>query len=420
MKKTAIILVILMSVSFAADAHRHNHRFHRITLQTFYDELTPYGEWIFTPDYGYAWRPYMDYNEDFRPYATNGRWVYTHYGWTWASDYRWGWAAFHYGRWFYDDYLGWMWTPGYEWAPAWVTWGTYDNCYAWAPMGPRIEVNVNFSWHAPDFWWTVVPYRHFCSSDWYHNRYRQTVQINNITYITNIYNNSDNRGGNSRSGWFNGPRVNEVERVANTRVTPVKVVEARNPSNVTTRNSRTEVAVYRPEVERTGSERTRPGSYKTREEAGSVTRTGNATGRQPEPGTVNRTGSGAPERGTRQNATPASEPVRERTAPPVRQERRDDVNPVRERNTPPVREERRENVSRIRPAAEPVRVERQSGRKQEVGNQETRQKPPVREERSVKPAKTRETERTATPRVERRTETRSAPARNAPPTGRNN
>jgi len=28
-----------------------------------------------------------------------------------ASDYNWGWAPFHYGRWAYDPFYGWMWVP---------------------------------------------------------------------------------------------------------------------------------------------------------------------------------------------------------------------------------------------------------------------------------------------------------------------
>src|SRR5665213_1919979 len=67
------------------------------TDQVFYDELSPYGQWIDYPDYGYVWQPNVD--QDFRPYDTNGYWVYSDYGWTWVSNYSWGWAPFHYGNW---------------------------------------------------------------------------------------------------------------------------------------------------------------------------------------------------------------------------------------------------------------------------------------------------------------------------------
>ena len=91
-----------------------------ITYQTFYDDLSPYGQWIDYPEYGYVWMPNV--GSMFKPYATNGQWVYTDEGWTWSSGYNWGWATFHYGRWFFDPNYGWMWIPGYQWAPAWVSW----------------------------------------------------------------------------------------------------------------------------------------------------------------------------------------------------------------------------------------------------------------------------------------------------------
>ena len=70
-----------------------------ITYQQFYNDLSPYGNWVNYGNYGYAWVPSM---ANFRPYYTNGHWVYTNYGWTWVSNYSWGWAPFHYGRWMND------------------------------------------------------------------------------------------------------------------------------------------------------------------------------------------------------------------------------------------------------------------------------------------------------------------------------
>lgn len=45
-----------------------------VSLQSFYDELSPYGTWIQDPQYGYVWRPDVDQDE-FRPYYSNGRWA---------------------------------------------------------------------------------------------------------------------------------------------------------------------------------------------------------------------------------------------------------------------------------------------------------------------------------------------------------
>src|SRR5690606_41688585 len=92
----------------------------QVSFQLFYDELSPYGQWINDPQYGYIWLP--DVRGDFRPYATNGHWINTEYGNTWYSDYDWGWAPFHYGNWVFNNNYGWAWVPGYEWGPAWVSW----------------------------------------------------------------------------------------------------------------------------------------------------------------------------------------------------------------------------------------------------------------------------------------------------------
>jgi hypothetical protein len=91
-----------------------------ISFQIFYDNLSPYGNWVDNSDYGYVWVPRVSHG--FTPYGTNGYWVFTYAGWTWVSNYSWGWAPFHYGRWFYDSYYGWVWVPDNELGPGWVTW----------------------------------------------------------------------------------------------------------------------------------------------------------------------------------------------------------------------------------------------------------------------------------------------------------
>jgi hypothetical protein len=261
MKKILIVLFLIIASGSIAEAHRHGHRHFTITVQTFYDELSPFGDWIYSPDYGYVWRPYFDYPENFRPYSSRGNWVNTEYGWTWVSDYPWGWATFHYGRWYFDDYLGWMWIPGYEWAPAWVSWGSYGDYWGWAPLGPSINVSVNFNWFAPDPWWTFVPRRHFCSHDWYHHIYDRPIHVTNITYINNIYNDrNDVRRSNS---WFYGPRVSDVERHTKTHVRQMRVVDNDRPDNLRVDND--QVRVYRPGVDQ-NRENSRPGQYRDMEQ----------------------------------------------------------------------------------------------------------------------------------------------------------
>ena len=113
------------------------------TYQQFYDQLSPVGQWISYPEYGNVWVP-NQLPADFEPYMTGGHWVYTDYGMTWVSDYSWGWACFHYGRWFFDATYGWIWVPGYDWSPAWCMWGDYDGYYCWAPFGPGAVISPHY------------------------------------------------------------------------------------------------------------------------------------------------------------------------------------------------------------------------------------------------------------------------------------
>lgn len=101
----------------------------------FYVSLSPYGNWVQTADFGWAWYPYNRV-ASWRPY-TLGHWVWTDYGeWLWVSDEPFGWATYHYGRWYLDPDYGWVWLPGQTWAPAWVSWRDCDDYIGWSPLGP--------------------------------------------------------------------------------------------------------------------------------------------------------------------------------------------------------------------------------------------------------------------------------------------
>jgi len=104
-------------------------------VSVFHDALQPYGEWFKSPQYGWSWTPYQ-VSIDWRPY-TQGHWVYTDYGWTWTSYWPWGWACFHYGRWYLDESRGWCWCPDTVWAPAWCDWRLGDDWIAWAALPPQ-------------------------------------------------------------------------------------------------------------------------------------------------------------------------------------------------------------------------------------------------------------------------------------------
>jgi hypothetical protein len=210
-----------------------------ISLQSFYDELSPYGTWIQDPQYGYVWRPDVE-QSDFRPYYTNGRWAMTEYGNTWVSNYDWGWAPFHYGRWVYNRYSQWVWIPDTTWGPAWVSWRTGGGYYGWAPMGPGMNVNINFS--IPDLWWVFVPQRniYYDSFPRYYSRRNVTI-IHNTTIINNTY-------VNNRRSYYTGPRADDIRRATRQDVRVYNV-------NNTTRPSRSNISgdnlnIYSPRPSR--------------------------------------------------------------------------------------------------------------------------------------------------------------------------
>jgi hypothetical protein len=215
-----------------------------VTYQTFYDDLSPYGTWIDYPEYGHVWTPNVD--EDFRPYDTNGNWVYSDLGWAWASDYSWGWAPFHYGRWLYDDMYGWLWVPGYNWAPAWVTWGSAGDDYCWAPLMPGVNVNQEFgAWRPPSFYWNA------CHRNNIYNRNLASVterpeQVSSFaTQISVINNFTPTR---RRDGFYSkGPQVEEVQRYVQTKIQPATIRDVQNINEV--KHNQNELNVYRPQVQ---------------------------------------------------------------------------------------------------------------------------------------------------------------------------
>ncbi|HEY4063400.1 MAG TPA: DUF6600 domain-containing protein [Puia sp.] len=218
-----------------------------VSYQNFYDQLSPYGQWIEDPHYGYVWLP--DAGPDFKPYASNGHWVYTDEGWTWASDYPWGWAAFHYGRWFFQDGYGWMWLPGQEWSPAWVSWRNSPDYYGWAPLGPEVSINASFGdgYSPPPHYWSFVPHQYVTSPqirNYYVNETRNVTIINNTTVINN--NGRANNGGNNRNRFYaGGPDANEAGRYTGNTLRPIALQERHTPGEQVGNGSLT---IYRPRV----------------------------------------------------------------------------------------------------------------------------------------------------------------------------
>ena len=103
----------------------------------FESALAPFGGWDYDSSYGYVWSPSASIvGAGFSPYATGGHFALTEYGWTWVSDWNWGWAPFHYGRWI-TRAGRWSWVPGSMWGPAWVSWRSGGGYVGWSPLPPR-------------------------------------------------------------------------------------------------------------------------------------------------------------------------------------------------------------------------------------------------------------------------------------------
>jgi hypothetical protein len=141
-------------------------------VSIFYDTLAPFGQWVTVAPYGLCWAP-DGMEVGWRPY-THGHWDDTDDGWLFDSDYPWGWACFHYGRWFWHSSWGWCWVPGRVWAPAWCAWRSDDVWFGWCPLPPSpaflrgIEIQIgDFDWDDAGFWrgWSFCERRHFCDVD---------------------------------------------------------------------------------------------------------------------------------------------------------------------------------------------------------------------------------------------------------------
>ena len=105
-------------------------------LTEFKATLDPHGTWVDDDTYGTVWVPSATVvGNDFTPYVTAGRWAYDD-GYVWVSDYEWGWAPFHYGRWVYVGGRGWAWIPGRVYRGAWVVWRTGPSGFGYVGWGP--------------------------------------------------------------------------------------------------------------------------------------------------------------------------------------------------------------------------------------------------------------------------------------------
>jgi hypothetical protein len=219
----AIPLFLLLScvTTGSASAQPEFGAYGSVSTEAFEGTLSPYGEWIMGGRFGRVWRPYRTMvGADFRPYLTGGHWVYTDYGWTFESDYSWGWAPFHYGRWMMDDYYGWVWVPGTVWGPAWVDWRFGGGYVGWVPLAPA-GFTINYGFYQPH--WCFVPVTHFVVRDVYH--YALPVERFHVAYsATSPIREPVHYGGTQ---WNAGPPPGQVSQVVGHPIQPVSITPPR-------------------------------------------------------------------------------------------------------------------------------------------------------------------------------------------------
>ena len=82
-----------------------------------------------------------------------------YYGWTWVSYDPWGWAPYHYGRWFRASY-GWGWVPG----PIYGRYGYRPALVGFFGYGGGVGIGVGFGFGNLG-WVALAPFERF--SPWY-------------------------------------------------------------------------------------------------------------------------------------------------------------------------------------------------------------------------------------------------------------
>ena len=233
-----------------------------LDVSYFYESLSPYGIWVYHPSHRYVWVP-SRMSLSWRPY-TRGQWIWTDYGWTWSSQFAWGWAPFHYGRWGWESDLGWYWVPGTVWGPCWVTWRHSDFYIGWAPLPPGVRFvpgvgirNVNV--RIPGRYWVFVDGPNFLhpSLNRYVFPYERNVTIINYTvHQTNIIV-RNNRVHNEGIGY------ERAQRITKKNITKHALKDAQKADQ--RRISAGTVEVYKPNIKR--NESAKPKNTVRREDA---------------------------------------------------------------------------------------------------------------------------------------------------------
>ena len=224
-----------------------------VSFQVFYDQLSPYGQWVDYSNYGYVWIP--DVGNDFVPYSTAGHWILTDYGWTWVSDYDWGWAPFHYGRWNFDNTYGWFWVPDNEWGPAWVSWRSADGYYGWEPLESGVSLSMSFGrqYDRQNDHWNFVRNSDIERSginQYYANQTDRSRIVLNSTMINQTY--VDN---NRHTTYVSGPSREDAQRATGTTLKSVAIQENDRPGQTMVNG---QLRIFRPQINNSSNKGVKP------------------------------------------------------------------------------------------------------------------------------------------------------------------
>lgn len=217
-------------------------------VTAYQSDLSPYGQWVDVPQYGRCWRP-AGRPAGWRPY-TVGHWVDTDAGWAWVAEgdeANWGYATYHYGRWYESPSTGWVWVPGTTYSPAWVSWREGGGYCGWAPLPPEVPIygasTVIIDRYVPADRYTFVEERYITSPHVYERVIvrdrpviiRKTVNITKITYVNNRVVNP-------------GVPVRDVERYTGHRVERVQPVRVTTADEARRLRTEGRPVVYEPPV----------------------------------------------------------------------------------------------------------------------------------------------------------------------------
>jgi DNA segregation ATPase FtsK/SpoIIIE-like protein len=422
---TKILALFLgLNIAYLISPEKISAQPNGISFQVFYDQLSPYGEWVDDPNNGYIWLP--DVGSDFTPYSTDGHWIYSDYGWTWVSDYDWGWAPFHYGRWDFDDRYGWFWVPGHEWGPAWVVWKHSDSYYGWAPMRPGISIAMAYGndYYMPADRWVFVNERYIESPHihrYYVDRAMNVTIYRNARVINRTY-----EDRNRHTTYVSGPDREEVQRATGRAVRTVVIRENDRPGQNARRG---ELQIYRPEVQRNDDHSNHYAPARTvrsedvRRGTPSERNRGNRGDDQrrndhPQPSNQQNTNRGdqhqndnrQPQTQTRtdQNNNHVSQPVQQNNTTPTdnrrTQETRREQQPAQQNANPPEKRERTAQPQQQSQQSQPQQQQTRTAQPQQQQQQQTRTAQPQQQQQQPQQQQTR----TAQPQQQQQQQTRTA------------